>query len=102
MIYKWVPGHPRPAATTYRNRPKITNLGQEAMKVEFRFETVWVIKEPNGTLNGGDGQRITTAVLPDGRALIGYETLDYKTSDPLNVSWRNILLERMEWRITYG
>ena len=98
IIHKWVPGQPRPLAKTYRNRPQITNLGQTAIRVEFRFETVWVIQDPNGALVGGDGHRVTTAKLPDGRALIGYETLEYQTSDPLNISWRNILLERLEWR----
>ncbi len=99
MIYKWVPGQGRPNGKTWKTKPAVECFGENPVKIQFRFETVWM-KMHDSRFVGGDNKRITTAALvvsDDVVLAIGYE--DYLsvriTSDPLNLAWRNMLHDRI-------
>jgi homospermidine synthase len=68
-VSKWV--GKRYCGETYRTsgdaQKHTTILGSYRERVKFRFETVWIVREPD------DG--ITTVTTPDGRRLIGYNDL---------------------------
>ena len=101
MAYKWVPGQGRPNGETWKTKPAVECFGETPVKIQFRFETVWM-KLYDGKFVGGDNKNITTAalVMPDDSILlaIGYE--DYLsvsiTSDPENIAWRNMLHGRIK------
>lgn len=62
MIYKWVPGQGRPNGKTWKTKPAVECFGETPVKIQFRFETVWM-KMHDSRFVGGDNKRITTAAL---------------------------------------
>lgn len=98
--YKWISGNPVPNTTTYRTRPRPTLLGQTALRIQFRFQTVWVVLNADGSIDGCDDAIATAClIMPDGSLLraVGYE--DYRMcrridGDIENETWIKAMMER--------
>ena len=73
MIYKWISGQPRPKGQTWIAKPDAEYLGETAIRIKFRFETVWM-KLYEGKFVGGG---VTEPVFKAGtRTVVLYYSSD--------------------------